>query len=401
MLDNPEVKASNGRFNRNNLKDIWHEEQYEDMRGELLQLMMKFELCYEISGNTNHFISPQLLSSDQPEYDWDKSNNLILRYTYPDFMPKGIISRFIVVMHQDIDQQELVWKTGVVLHKDNTKAEVIEDFGKREIKIRVSGNNKQTLMTIVTHELDKINDSYKRLKYQKLIPCNCDFCKNSQHPYAYEFKELLERLDFGKLTIECGQRPYHEVQVFSLIANSIDIKQLIAEDRKDIDQSFLLQVFGDVMAGDRNTKIGQGNNNENIARDFIDQGRDLQIADRATVNASGAGSFNLGNINGEVANTINQLPSFDDEPSKKELKQLLSQLQNTVLEENLEIEDQEETLEQIQAIAEALQNSCDRVMQKSAKRAMKMLRGTAADLSARSAMVKICNQLPDLISKIF
>ena len=108
-------------------------------------------------------------------------------------MPKGIISRFIVIMHQYIDQQQYVWKTGVILNKDNTKAEVIEDYGKREIRIRVVGTDKRGLMTIVTHELDKINNSYNRLKYQKLIPCNCETCNNSQNPFPYEFKKLLER----------------------------------------------------------------------------------------------------------------------------------------------------------------------------------------------------------------
>ncbi|NEO66481.1 MAG: hypothetical protein F6J98_41345, partial [Moorea sp. SIO4G2] len=38
------------------------------------------------------FIAPQLLSDNQPDYDWNPSHNLILRYTYPDFMPKGILS---------------------------------------------------------------------------------------------------------------------------------------------------------------------------------------------------------------------------------------------------------------------------------------------------------------------
>ena len=233
VLDNPKVKEKYGCFNDDDLQDIWHEAQYDDMRGELLQLMMKFELCYQIPGSKDTFISPQLLSNNQPEYDWDESNNLILRYTYPDFMPKGIISRFIVVMHQYIDQQKYVWKNGVILQRNNTKAEVIEDFGKREIRIRMVGKDKRDLMTIVSNELDKINNSYKRLKYQKLIPCNCPACKNSQNPYHYGFKKLIERVANNKLTIECGNPPYHEVIVLSLIDDVINLQQLIKkEDEK-------------------------------------------------------------------------------------------------------------------------------------------------------------------------
>ena len=155
----------------------------------------------------------------------------------------------------------------------------------------------------------------------------------------------------------------------------------------------------------RKININQGNYNEKIEGDYIqgnktDQSRNLNISG-GTVNASGAAAFALGDIYGTVANTINQLPSFDTEPDKQELKELLSQLQNTVLEANLDEEEIEETLEQIQVIASSLTNSQDGAVKKTAKKAMKILRGTAAALPPSAAMVTICNQLPDLISKIF
>ena len=119
------------------------------------------------------------------------------------------------------------------------------------------------------------------------------------------------------------------------------------------------------------------------------------------IHHSGSGAFNLGEISGKVVNTINQLPNFETEPDKKELKTLLSKLQTAVLETELEEDDQQDTLEQIQAIAESLQNSQDDAVKRTAKKAMKMIRGTAAALPPSAAMVTICNQLPDLISKIF
>ena len=146
VLDNRQVIYNYGQFTRNDLKNIWHEEKYAFMRGELLELMKKFQICYEVPDSKDTFIAPQLLSDNQPAYDWDEDNNLILRYAYPDFMPKGIVTRFIVIMHQYIEQQKYVWKTGVILSKDNTKAEVIENYGKREIRIRVIGNNKRNFL---------------------------------------------------------------------------------------------------------------------------------------------------------------------------------------------------------------------------------------------------------------
>ncbi|MEM9274674.1 MAG: COR domain-containing protein [Cyanobacteria bacterium P01_F01_bin.143] len=226
VLDNPQVVNNQGHFTWNDLKNIWQDDQYSAMRGELLELMKKFQLCYKIPEKENTFIAPHLLCDEQPEYVWNETNNLILRYSYPDFMPKGIITRFIVIMHQYIEDQDYVWKSGVILNKDNARAEVVENYGKREIKIRVDGNNKRNFLTIVSNEIDKINDSYEQLKYQKLIPCNCETCEDIQKPYSYKFDSLLERIANNQFTVQCDKPPYREVQITSLIEHSIDIQQL-------------------------------------------------------------------------------------------------------------------------------------------------------------------------------
>ncbi len=229
VLDNQTVRHTRGRFTKQDLASIWQEQQYENARDELLQLMIKFKLCYQIP-NHDIYIAPQLLKESQPQYNWEETNNLILRYTY-EFMPKGIVIQFIVAMHRHIWQQEYVWKNGVVLEKDETLAEVIEYYGKREIKIRVTGKHKRDLLTTVTYELDKIHDSYQRLKYSKLIPCNCQSCKNNQDPYFYKYNELRERIVYGKMTVECGQPPYEDkVNILSLIDDLMDLRKL-AKDK--------------------------------------------------------------------------------------------------------------------------------------------------------------------------
>ncbi len=220
VLDNEEVIRNLGSFTRSDLANIWCEDEYATMHDELLRLMINFKLCYEIPRSQGKYIAPQLLSANQPSYNWDETNNLILRYTY-EFMPKGIITQFIVAMHELMNKQQCVWKSGVVLSKDQTKAEVIEYYGKREIKIRVSGRHKRDLMTIVTHELDKIHDSYNRLKYNKLIPCNCVTCKDTQEPHFYTLENLRNRLAKQKYDVECDIS-YEKANVLSLIDDVID-----------------------------------------------------------------------------------------------------------------------------------------------------------------------------------
>jgi internalin A len=218
VLDNPQVIQKLGQFTRADLAQIWHEDQYADMRAELLKLMMNFKLCYEIPNCPGTYIAPQLLTENQPNYAWDFDRNLMLRYEY-EFMPKGILTRFIVETHSLIESQALVWRSGVVLSREQARAEVIEyyRYHKGEIWVRVSGKRQKELLTIVRHELQKIHDSYEnRLKYSELVPCNCSTCKGSATPYFYRLADLYRRLDNQRYQTECEQS-YESVEVRSLI----------------------------------------------------------------------------------------------------------------------------------------------------------------------------------------
>ncbi|MBI3586536.1 MAG: leucine-rich repeat domain-containing protein, partial [Ignavibacteriales bacterium] len=223
VLDDKSVISYLGHFNKADLAAIWSESKYANKHDELLQLMMKFKLCYKIPRTNNAFIAPQLLSENQPAYPWNEQNNIILRYTY-EFMPKGILTQFIVATHHLIADQACVWKSGVVLEKDKTKAEIIEHYGKREIRIRVAGLHRKELMAIVMYEFDNIHNSYKQLKCDKLIPCNCAECKNNQNPYFYPFEDLQNFLETRKQNIQC-RKSAEMVNVLELIDDVIDIMQ--------------------------------------------------------------------------------------------------------------------------------------------------------------------------------
>ncbi|MEO1393910.1 MAG: COR domain-containing protein [Cyanobacteria bacterium J06634_5] len=217
VLDNNKVIQNLGKFDRAELAAIWNETQYASMRPELLRLMMNFKLCYEIPSRPNTYIAPQLLSAQQPDYPFlYGTETLLLRYSY-GFMPKGILTRFIVEMHRWIEKENCVWKTGVVLNKNDAHAEVIELYHRKEIQIRVYGHRRRDLLTTIRHEFDKIHNTYERLKWNTLVPCNCRTCKEEPEPYFYEFKNLEERLANNKITVECNNSPYLDVSISSLI----------------------------------------------------------------------------------------------------------------------------------------------------------------------------------------
>jgi hypothetical protein len=77
------------------------------------------------------------------------------------------------------------------------------------------------VLAVVTHELEKIHNSYERLNYQTLVPCNCQRCEGSQNPYSYPLNELREFLDDRAYQIQC-RKSRQMVNVPRLIDDVID-----------------------------------------------------------------------------------------------------------------------------------------------------------------------------------
>ena len=297
VLDNKIVIKNNGRFTRNDLNNIWGTPEYSTMRDELLQLMMKFKLCYEIPGEKGIYIAPQLLSENQPHYDWNENYNLLIRYDY-EFMPKGILLQLIVALNKMIWGQT-VWRSGVLIEKDKTRAEVIELYDRRQIRVRVVGMHKKELMTIVLHELDKIHATYKRLKYDKLIPCNCVECLENSEPYFYKYQQLQNFIEKYVPEIQCG-----------VTGNMLNVRSLIDDvlERKDSRDE-----HGSPLA----QYIIHGN--------YIDQGEKKMADNKISINNS--------TIHGSVVAAESIKDSFNmiqNAPIKDDLKEQLKQLTQAV-----------------------------------------------------------------------
>lgn len=75
-------------------------------------------------------------------------------------------------------------------------------------------------MAVITHELEKIHNSYERLQYQTLVPCNCEKCEGSQTPYSYPLNELRDFLDHSAYLIQC-RKSFQMVNVRRLIDDVI------------------------------------------------------------------------------------------------------------------------------------------------------------------------------------
>ena len=136
-----------------------------------------------------------------------------------------------------------------------------------------------------------------------------------------------------------------------------------------------------------------------VMSDKIDHSRKIEITG-GTVNASGAAGLSLGDISGTVANTINQL-SDSAKPDEPGIKELLTELQTAIeAETDLSDDDKAEALEQVKTLAEVGKNPQESTRQKAGKTAMKILKGTIANLPSAATLVEACSKLLPAIANL-
>jgi len=231
VLDNEKTVDNWGQFSYADLFTLWHEPKYAGHQHQLLRLMQNFQLCYPLPGQQDMFIAPQLLHEAVPAYEWEPNDNLQLRYRYPVFMPRGILSRAIVKLHPRIEDQNLVWRSGVILNDGYARAALLELRGESEIHIRISGRNKRELLMEIVRALDDLHHGFTKLRYEKLIPCNCNACGKLEVPHFFRLDKLRDRLANRKRTIECDNPPYADVNIRELIDDFDSIEYNSRRDR--------------------------------------------------------------------------------------------------------------------------------------------------------------------------
>lgn len=310
-LDTKEIIKNNGLFTKKYLMKIWKDAEYSEVLDELLQLMLKFNLCYPLPSSIDTYIVPQLLPEESVPYQWNENENLYLQYEY-QFMPKGMLWLFIIAVHTYIKEQVYVWRSGVIINKDGATAEIVEHYHNRRIAIRIVGQNKRDLMSVIRYEFEKIHAIYHRLNYSELVPCNCASCQNNDSPHFYDLKELLERIQNKKDKIECRKKPYNMVRVRDLLDDilggefegEIDVQRNNQAPYTHIENAYF-----------------QGNNNPVFSSTEVDMTKNITVSD----------------IEGSIINVdsafenVNQIIDTLDEGSREEKKELSRLIQDLKL----------------------------------------------------------------------
>ena len=99
------------------LKEIPHYEYTYEAVQDLFRLMRIYELAYFKSSNTNHIVIPGLLPNDMPDNlpPFPEEDCLTMKFEVTKALPPNVVCRVIVQRKDDILDDELLWRKGVVL----------------------------------------------------------------------------------------------------------------------------------------------------------------------------------------------------------------------------------------------------------------------------------------------
>ncbi len=202
---NSEVVADRGILELDALGKILRKKKKDDYtyprhkHRYIVDMMMKFQLCYRIVGK-DAVLLPALLPKPEPVLRFDYERSLKFYFEY-DFLPASILPRFFVQRHRDIDGQ-LRWRTGVVLRDQRlgVRAVVKADVREKRIYIWVSGDLKRDYFAVVRKTFNDIHDDFEKLAVVEWVPLP------DVKDFAVEYEELIgydlegrEEIFFGKL----------------------------------------------------------------------------------------------------------------------------------------------------------------------------------------------------------
>jgi internalin A len=133
----------------------------------IVDMMKKFELCYDMESDTT-FLVPDLLPKDEP-VTIGHENTLAFQYHYT-VLPSSVITRLIVRMNEFI--QEQVWRSGVVLKDSGSTALVKADTEDRKVFIWVGGDEhkRHDFLSKIRGQFDAIHKTISKLEVKEMVP---------------------------------------------------------------------------------------------------------------------------------------------------------------------------------------------------------------------------------------
>jgi len=173
ILNANRLERQKGEISLKDLLSMLDAKEYPaEMHEFLLDLMKKFELCFELEGKKGVYLIPELLGKQEPEdaREFNPADCLNFQYHYP-VLPEGLLPRFVMRTHVLSDETQR-WRTGVILKLEENLALVRADAQERRVFINIKGPvaGRRRLLSIIRANFDRIHGTIKNLKPVEIVP---------------------------------------------------------------------------------------------------------------------------------------------------------------------------------------------------------------------------------------
>lgn len=241
ILNSHELFQNQGVLSLSILNNILNLPEYpRDKRLFIVDMMKKFELCYDIEPDKS-FLIPDLLPKDEI-YTGEWEDALAFQYHY-NVLPSSIITRFIVRMNAFIHQHTL-WRTGVVLKREGNTALIKADIEDKKIYIYVSGkqDTRRELLAMIRGGFDAIHKTIAKIEVTEKVPL-----PNAPEADPLNLSLLQQAASEGResLPVQVGDR------IIDLIVKEL-LNKVQADSGRNININIGGNVGGNFVLGDNN-----------------------------------------------------------------------------------------------------------------------------------------------------
>lgn len=206
-LLNEKIKENKGLFIKSDLKVNMKKSELEKFSKEFrfrdereiqifLELMSKFEICFELAKEKDSYIVPQFLTEEKPIFEWESKKAIRYGYQY-DFLHKGIIARAIVKLNE-YALENIWWRNGLLIEKEGIKAKIESLPKQNEIRIEMIGEEAEQLRKFL------LNDIFEEVN-QKMDVKTIRYCPDETCKCAFEETDILKLEKENEKSIYCPE----------------------------------------------------------------------------------------------------------------------------------------------------------------------------------------------------
>jgi GTPase SAR1 family protein/predicted MPP superfamily phosphohydrolase len=175
ILNSGLVARQGGVFSREQLSELLDPAEYGLERWEFIITMMQHEgvgLCFPVAGSNDTFLVPEALPKGEPYLGNWPDDSLRFRLEY-EFLPPGLIPRFVVRAHHRLKDSQTRWRTGAVLQAAECTI-LVRGLRKLEqrIDILVDGPPamRRSALNIILDDFKFVHDLNPEAKPKELVP---------------------------------------------------------------------------------------------------------------------------------------------------------------------------------------------------------------------------------------